>query len=383
MRVLFVVRDDATSKPGGDVDLAKSFSKIVEEFEGFFVSTVSYGAFDAENADIAVLFNIDQPFDNYLVARACLRNHVPYLIYTLHHKTDAVARFLRHGTHGTQWLVARFARSSPFAYETIMGAVRSMTGSRIGRLLQYVGMKQAARYVLKNADCVLVSCEAEAHFLAEDFGVSDAPIAIVPHFFPSRPILTDEVEREQTPIPGRPFILCAGRIEPRKNQLSVAKLASLHPEFFFLFIGKKNSRHPSYIRKFDEVLNTTDNLEWRDHVSYHDLFQIIRNCTIYINMSWFEVFSLIDLMALAEGKKCILSTGSYLGDTPEQRHNPLVKLVPPEDVDGVSECISDLSRALTPSKDSEIDALAWNNSIKDAFFKILEKIRIREQMKTI
>jgi glycosyltransferase involved in cell wall biosynthesis len=310
MKIAFVIRNDALTKGGGDIDQAKQFSALIAAPGRIATTVVRFAQLNVAEFDLIVLFNIDMPFENYLVARDCVRKKIPYVIYTLHPKAGHVEEFLRHGTIGAQQLAARASGYSLVNYETIACVVRLARSEHRSKLLSYRSAAYSARYVLRNASRVLVSCEDEAKYIRRDFS-TDACFETLPHLLDETGIV-NSVNHSRRTVEN--YVLCAGRIEPRKNQLAVVEIAKSYPHLRFLFLGKKNMNHSHYIRTFERAVDAADNMEWRDQVPLLDLQRIIGTACAYINLSWFEVFSLIDLMALTSRTPSVLSTGSYLYD---------------------------------------------------------------------
>ena len=308
--VVFIIRNDAYTKGGGDIDLAKQYAALIENSDSIITSIARFSEFDLAFCDLVVLFNIDMPFENYRVAQECERRKIPYVIYTLHPKAGHVEDFLRHGTIRAQYIAAFFSGFSLLSYETIACVVRLIKSGRWRMLLSYRTARYSARYVLSHAAKVLVSCTSEADYIRGDFGV-DARFEVIPHLVSQAQLKNNEVQPQHMP---KQYILCAGRIEPRKNQMTVVEIAKSCPDLTFLFLGKKNLNHRHYVQNFEKAVAEASNIIWRDQVPLSELHRLIGSAKAYINLSWFEVFSLIDLMSLTTKTPSILSTGSYLYD---------------------------------------------------------------------
>jgi glycosyltransferase involved in cell wall biosynthesis len=310
LKIAFVIRNDGLTKGGGDIDQARQFSSLIADPGRVATSVIRFIHLNVADFDLIVLFNIDMPFENYLVARQCVARRIPYVIYTLHPKASHVEDFLRNGTIRTQYLAAGVAGYSLLNYETIACIVRLARTKRWRQLLSYRPAAHSARYVLQHAMRVLVSCTGEAEYIRRDFA-TDARFEVLRH-------LVDESGLAQSPEPfprnAEGYVLCAGRIEPRKNQMAVVEVAKACPGHRFLFLGKKNMNHGQYVRNFETAVSAHANVEWRDHLPLPTLQNLISSARAYINLSWFEVFSLIDMMALTSQTPSILSTGSYLYD---------------------------------------------------------------------
>jgi len=279
---------------------------------------------------------------------------VPYLIYTLHHKARAVESFLRKGSFGLQRLVSGLAGFDYLRYETLMGSLRAVRAGRVGQLASYRPVGHMARFILAHAANVIVSCPSEAKTIQDDFGPVAFRHAVIPHRLP-------EISAVAAPPPAAPFVLCAGRIEPRKNQLVLAELAARHPAMPVVFVGKKNAKHTRYLKKFDEICQAHANISWREQVTLPELLALIRSARIYVNVSWFEVFSLIDLMALLLNAPAILSIGSYLAELAGDEGVSGAEFADPADTAGIDHLLETIWSA--PAAPSHFRAgESWSDS---------------------
>ena len=334
--ITFVTRRDATHKPGGDVDLAHAYAQLLRQAN--IPTNVDYSHLvRPSECSYIVLFNLDQPSEAYQVARECVRCKTPYAIYPLHHKREWTESFLRFGVEGMQGVAARFVGYSASHYETVIGYIRRLVTSRGREMLSLRRCSRMQHFILRNADNIAVSCAAEASHIESDLGVELRKVSVVPHYWTSgsNQSMTAASANLDTDI------LCAGRIEPRKNQLQLARLIQSNGSRRILFVGKKNLRHAAYVAAFDKTVSACERIQWLDQVSREALYSHIAGCKLYINVSWFEVFSLIDLVAIQMRKRCILSKGSYLCDELSSEPNSeLLSFVSPRDLSEVKRLLN-------------------------------------------
>lgn len=327
LKVGFVIRNDGLTKGGGDIDQAKQFGRLITRPGELETAVVRYADLNVADFDLIVFFNIDMPFESYLVAKECVQRNIPYVIYTLHPKIEFVEEFLRYGTHGAQQLAARAVGYSLGNYETVAAIARLLRNRRWKPLTAYRSSGYSARYVLRNAERVLVSCEDEADQVRRDFP-AEARFDVLRHLVDEKGLAPSG---DMAPRKRESFVLCAARIEPRKNQMSVVEAAKACPEIEFLFVGEKNFNHGQYIAEFEAAIATHGNMRWRDRVPLAELQRLITEARAYINLSWFEVFSLIDMMAMTSQTPSIISAGSYLYNQIHRAGVAGVEFVDPRD----------------------------------------------------
>lgn len=303
--IAFVVRQNFESKPGGDADLARGYARLATE-AGADARIVPFDKLDPADFGLVVSFNLDQPLEAYLMARRCKQMGVRFAIYTLHHKLIWVEKFLRQGTMGRQRQAIQLVGANASRYETLLGVARQVGSMSLGNLAKARSADRMQRYILENAWAVVVACPGEARTIEQDFEVKLERARVIPHYFAAD---TSRIEAAQGID-----LVNAGRIEPRKNQLALALAVEAVPDRSILFVGKKNPKHTEYLAAFDEVVARCERVRWVDHVSLETLKSYLRGCRTYIAASWFEVFSLVDLMAMSYGCHCVFSQGSYLYD---------------------------------------------------------------------
>jgi len=144
-------------------------------------------------------------------------------------------------------------------------------------------------------------------------------------------------------------------------------------------VGKKNMNHGRYVRNFEKAVAANANMEWRDQVTLVTLQHLISTARAYINLSWFEVFSLIDLMALTSGTPSVLSTGSYLYDEINSRGAfEGVEFVNPADIAAASKTLTSLPRQAAIARSVIMDETWTEPAIRSKWFEI-ESLARREK----
>lgn len=298
-----------------------------------------------EDSDYLVLFNLDQPFESYCIAQSCVEKRVPFAIYTLHHKREWTEKFLNRGTSGAQKWVARALGGNALRYESVASFLRNLKHPSVGQILRTRTANHMQRYLVSKADTVVTSCSAEARCIEDDTSVSLGRIAVIPHFWNA----TEGPVGYSGSAAYATDLLCAGRIEPRKNQLALARFVQSSTDRSLLFIGKKNASHPAYIAELERTIASCPRISWLDHVSKEALYGYLASCGTYINVSWFEVFSLVDLIALKSGARCIFSKGSYLFDELGPSAASGLSFVDPSDLSGLLALLDTAAeRSLSP-----------------------------------
>lgn len=327
MRIIIHLRSDAAAKAGGDVTLGKQYKALLEQ-AGHQVDLTT--SFDFQGSyDLGLTFNFDRPFEGAQFVKFCKAQGIPTMMYALHHPSEGVGRYLESGTSGARRLFALLSFGAPRWYETWLVVAKALTGKqRIGRLsnLPLLHVSTAQRYIAERVERLLVSTPMEGDVLHREFLVPPAKIAIVPHILHTVPaaecrtVLVRDID-----------VICAGRIESRKNQLLVAKLAGLMPSAKFLFVGTPSSTEGGYFSQFQEEIKNLGNCEYLPSLPMDQLREQMRRSRVFISLSWFEVVSLTEMEALACGCHLVVGKYSYSKSIAEE-HGDFVE---PDDIAGI------------------------------------------------
>jgi glycosyltransferase involved in cell wall biosynthesis len=102
-------------------------------------------------------------------------------------------------------------------------------------------------------------------------------------------------------------VIITGRIEGRKNQVSVMKALSGSGVKMRL-VGAMNQRHQNYLAEFKKLLAQNPSYEYLGPRPHCETLTLMARSKVYVSASWLEVMSLSDLEAFAAGCRVIAST---------------------------------------------------------------------------
>jgi glycosyltransferase involved in cell wall biosynthesis len=108
----------------------------------------------------------------------------------------------------------------------------------------------------------------------------------------------------------RNYVVCAGNIWPRKNQIRLAE-AALKADVPVLFVGNVMGGEESYSSKFEALVRNSPTLRWYKWVSWPDLKRIFRNAMGVALPSFEETQPASGLEAAALGKPLLLGRRPY------------------------------------------------------------------------
>ena len=296
MIALLRIRSDVKKHPGGDyIHLLKTR----EALERRGISCIVSPGLDPmpSGADIVHLFNTTRIHETYLQFREAKRRGVPVVLTPIWHSITEMERFYRK-LYRLPWLpIWTYLAAKELRY-----AWRSRLPLFWPAAFQFRKLQQE---VVSGCNALLPNSETELRILCAELAVQPRANFIVPLGF-------DPLDRSKAPAEARRDLLCVGRIEPRKNQLEVARAFRSRPRgrHRLLFYGSVNDSHPQYWRQVQEQLREGE-LEYRGSVPQQEIFAAYARAQGAVLASFFETCGLAALEAISCGANACLSDTPY------------------------------------------------------------------------
>ncbi|HYW53997.1 MAG TPA: glycosyltransferase family 4 protein [Dongiaceae bacterium] len=288
MRALLVVRPDAPAKPGGDLLHAERTATALRAL-GADADVVAALTPDPRGYDVAHVFGVFEP----ATARA---------------QIDAVK------AHGAPlalspiWLDLRaFFATSPHVERALGARTADEVERRFAKLhrieaqLPWRGSiarnadrrLEAQRALVLDADVVLPASEVEAYLYGERLRVAGVPFVVAP-------LGVDDdafaVERPRA----RAGVLCAGRIEPKKNQAALL-YALRDVDVDVTLVG--HAHDPPYLALCKTW--ATPRTRFVEHASHDEVVRMMAGAAVHAQPSWLESPGLSSLEAAATGARIV------------------------------------------------------------------------------
>lgn len=373
LRILVSLRSDGSTKPGGDVNLLRSFAQELSARHRVETVVGVPAATELAGHDLVLAANLDRPIEPAATLARAQAAGIPMVLYTLHHPAAGVTAYLANGVTGIRRQLGRLAGGSPTRYEQLLWGLHAGSDLVRERRRPAIGSVRRSQQRLLASAHPVVSCPAEAEAIAADvgpIGSPDVPLDVVAHpvDFPAGP---------RRSVAGR--VVVPGRIESRKNQLTALALAERFEELEFLFVGGLNRSDRRYGARFVERLAATPNATHIEHLPKDEFYPLLLTAQVVLSASWFEVTSLIELFSVANGIPLVVSQYSYLtGDGPISRFDPAdldaaaaalgAALAVPSDIEPAPASASMRSRS---SVDTVTDVVDRGASITDVIERLV------------
>jgi glycosyltransferase involved in cell wall biosynthesis len=289
VRALLVVRPNARTKPGGDVVHAERTASALRAL-GADADVAATGAPDPRGYDVAHVFGIFEP-------------------ETARRQVDAVR------AHGTPlvlspiWLDLRalFA-TAPHLERALAARTAAEVERRLARLhrvemqLPWRGSiarnadrrLEAQRALVLDADVVLPASEVEAYLYGERLRVSRVPFVVAPLGVDDEAFA---VERPRV----RAGVLCAARVEPKKNQAALI-YALREVDVDLTLVGNAfDERYLALCKRW-----ATPRTRFVGHAEHAEVVRIMARAAVHAHPSWLESPGLASLEAAATGARVVV-----------------------------------------------------------------------------
>ena len=214
------------------------------------------------------------------------------------------------------------------------------------------------REFIKIADCLLPNSIAEANFLIKNFEANKNKIYVIPNAADMR-FSTADPNSFFKEFGIKDFILCVGKIEPRKNQLLLAN-ALKNTEFKLVFIGDAISENLGYFQSFQQVVNQSENIIHIKSLPYDSnlLASAYASCKVHVLLGTNETPGIVSLEAALAGANILVAdckpVKEYFGD-----YASYCKSLSTEDIrEGVNQAFSKNKNSIT--KNHVMKNYNWN-----------------------
>lgn len=371
MKVLFLARSDIYKVSGGDtVQIEKTALELRKL--GVDVDVSNTSKINLKPYDIVHVFQLDWVPETYFYVMKAKKAGKKVILSPIHHSEKEVKRFDDLYTFGLRKLVNMVVRSQEHRdilkniFRGLFSDRSKLTPTIKGALLGY---RNIQRKCLLLSDMVLVQTQKEAEDLISTYkvdfkwvkianGVSEQFMKPVfpneasqsedwDHFFSA----SRESSHPRAKAPGllaenkildfNDYVICVGRIEARKNQLSIIQaVEELRREnnelsdLRLVFLGKKSTNHKSYVAQFDKAIQKYGWIVHPGYIPQEEIPSYFHFAKVCVSASWFETTGLTSIEALFCGTNVVASGARALEVLGE-----LAEYCDPGDIESIKKAI--------------------------------------------
>jgi glycosyltransferase involved in cell wall biosynthesis len=320
---------------------------------------------DMSAYDLVHIFQLDWISENYFYAKKAKEFSKPIVLSPIHHSVTEVKKF--DDTYVFDYRrVSKFLFRDQFARDTFKNLYRALLKPTKLKYVIYsivLGLKNMHKVVLQLSDYVLVQTKLEVKDLEKTYGVPIKKWKLVLNGV-GEPFL--DLGKSKNPFDFNDYVICVGRIEPRKNQLSIIEAMNRFRneeglDTQLVLVGKLNIvNHFEYTARFKKLLKKYPWIHYLDKVPYENIPAYFHFAKVGVSASWFETTGLTSLDALFCGTNAVASgdrAKEYLGDT--------ASYCIPDNINSIKEAIKKEYYAPRPTLDTKMKKeYTWKNAAK-------------------
>lgn len=288
MRTLFVLRPDARTRPGGDVVHAERAATALRAL-GVEVDVVATDAPQASGYDVAHVFGIFDPPVAERQMTAVRAAGTPLVLSPIW--WDLTAYFTM-----APRLNRALAERDPARIDARIATLRGRETRYRARGREGRGAAKRLRdqsALLRMADAALPASEIEAYLYANVLRVTSVPYVVAPLGIDDDPFAAAHVA-------DRAGVICAARVEPRKNQAALLYALREVPVDVTI-VGR--SYDPAYLALCRRW--ATPRTTFVDHLPQHELAALMARAAVHAQPSWVDTPGLASLEAAATGARLV------------------------------------------------------------------------------
>lgn len=273
---------------------------------------------DLAKYDVVHLFNITRVQETYIQIQNAVLQHKPIVISTIYWPNTEFEKL--NGGLGIRGFLGKILSidhlESVKALAKFFLLNQKDEGTRYLILHSYQKMQ---KYILENASVFLPNAQEEMRQIEMNLGYRadmDRTV-VVPNAIDIDIVNLAKKADVNKYKKYKDWLVCVGRIDPRKNQLKLLD-AIEGTDYKLLLIGKCSSGQKNYYRKVMKRISKNSNIEYIEQVPNEELYQIYKACKVSVLPSWFETPGLVSLEAASMGCNIVVSpkgtTRDYFGD---------------------------------------------------------------------
>lgn len=299
LKVLFISRATLWKDKGGDTVQIVNTAKYLQPLGVEVDIRLCNEEIDYSGYQLIHFFNIIRPADILLHIQ---RSGLPYVISTIFVDYSEYERKARGGKAG---LLAKLLPSDWLEYVKVLARAVLNGEKIISKSYLWLGQKRSIRKLIRGSSFLLPNSHSEYKRLEKKYGIAHA-YKVVPNAIDSSLFRIDpSIQRESD------LVICAGRIEGRKNQLKLIKALN-NTKYKLVIIGSPGPNQQAYDAACRAA--AASNVSFVSNIPQQELLRYYQRAKVHVLPSWFETTGLSTLEAAVMGCNIVITDK---GDTRE------------------------------------------------------------------
>lgn len=262
---------------------------------------------DLTDYDLVHLFNIARVQETHLQYLNARGQGKPIALSPIYQDLKEYNRRGRYGLAKVVHTLIRDEELTEYA-KNIFRRFSNPRQKKILKLQRRVGYRDQQKEVLNQVDVLLPNSRMEMDRIETDFGVKNR-YRVIPNGV-EMALVDASPDDFVTRYALRDFVLCAGRIESLKNQLSLIR-ALRNSGLTLILVGEINPYHKLYGKRVLREVRKSRNVFYFSGLVQKELASAYAAARVYVQPSWFETTGLASLEAGLAGCNVVTTDRGY------------------------------------------------------------------------
>ena len=296
MKVAFITRSTLLTARGGDTTQVLETARHLEMLHISVDIKPAFEKIDYQQYDLLHFFNIIRPAD---ILHHLHKTSLPFVVSPI--MVD-YSEYDKHHRSGLTGFLFRFL--SPNGIEYVKAVARKLRGNDeiMTPAFWWKGQKNCIKEILSKTPILLPNSDAEYEYMANIYSSLPPYIKVPDGIDPSLFFVDETIKRDHD------MVICAGRIEGLKNQLTLIKALN-NTKYKLYIIGNAAPNQAAYYRQCRRA--AASNVFFTGHVPYQTLITYYQKAKVHVLPSWFEVCGLSSLEAAATGCNVVITNKGF------------------------------------------------------------------------
>lgn len=293
MKILFISRSTLFKDKGGDTVQIQNTAAYLRKKNVAVDIRLCNEKINYTSYDLIHFFNIIRPAD---ILRHIEQSEKPYVVSTIYVDYSEYEKKARGGISG---LLFKIVPGDAIEYVKVIARFFLNGEKIVSPSYILLGQQRSIRKILRQACMILPNSENEYRRLFNHYKIQTRfkviPNAVDPVLFNSSP---DATRRDPS------LIICAGRIEGRKNQLNLIKALN-NTRYKLVIIGSVSTNQIKYFEACKKAAGS--NISFVGSLPQEELLDYYQRAKVHVLPSWFETTGLSSLEAAAMGCNVVIT----------------------------------------------------------------------------
>lgn len=270
---------------------------------------------DLTTYDLVHLFNITRVHETWMQFKNAKNQGKKVVLSTIHHKKSEIEEYELKALKGNAKIIKKVFKSEGNIqlFKTLFYTIQSKSSFKPFFKQLKIGFINQQKEVLKGVDLLLPNSKMEMDAIVSDFNIkiNNIKYSVIPNGVELNNVdINDKGNKFFDKFGISNFVFCAGRIEPRKNQINVIK-ALKGSGLKVVFAGAINKKHNKYYKEFISEIESNDDFYYVGLLDREMMFEAYKAARVSVLASWFETTGLIGLEAAVNNCNIVITEKGY------------------------------------------------------------------------